>query len=620
MIPEYTISDFKTRTEPYEFIVTHSNNDFAREQLRLKMLDRAKELGVDKDFDRLWKLYIKAVGEKPGEAYSEPINGDMYTMFPEQPIALRCGEYVCTDAGVWTGAGKSAKEVIFHPLTITQRIINRDTGAEKLQLAFYRRGQWQYIITDKRTVASASQIIELSGSGIAVNSENAKEVVKYLGELEALGEDKIPVLRSISRLGWIDSKTFSPYMDDLVFDGNDKVRKLYAAVSQVGSYDTWKVAINRMRYSEKGLPARIALAASFASVLVKPLGLLSFFVHLWGIQSATGKTVATMAAASVWGNPPVSEYIQTFNGTNVGLEFMAGFLNNLPLILDEFQLSKDKRAFEPTVYMLAEGSGRLRGNKQGGIRDTLSWANTIISSGESPITNAVKGAGAYNRIVEIECKKAIFDDPAEMLRVLRANYGWAGREFVEYLQDKDAIPVARAVYADYYKKLTVGDTTEKQAMAAALLLTADWLSAKWIFADEHYLTVRDVAQFLHTSAEVDTGQRAYDYLCDMVIANANRFNPFSDIGECWGKMSEERDRAYIIRSVFERICEDGGFSSRSVLSWLITQHKIEPSIKSDGKVEPTRTAKIGRSVSRCVVLLMPGAAEESPEVEENQYI
>ena len=83
------------------------------------------------------------------------------------------------------------------------------------------------------------------------------------------------------------------------------------------------------------------LAASFASPILSLVGSLPFFVHLWGVDSGTGKTVGLMAAASVWGNPALGSYIQTFNATQVGHERTAAFLNHLPMCIDELQLTKD---------------------------------------------------------------------------------------------------------------------------------------------------------------------------------------------------------------------------------------------------------------------------------------
>src|SRR5699024_6386221 len=103
-----------------------------------------------------------------------------------------------------------------------------------------------------------------------------------------LNQDIIPEVKSVSRMGW-NEEGFSPYVSGIVFDSADTFRGAYNAITQVGSYDEWKAeALDARSYS---LTARIVLAASFASVLVEPLGCLPFFVHLWGMDSGTGKTV-----------------------------------------------------------------------------------------------------------------------------------------------------------------------------------------------------------------------------------------------------------------------------------------------------------------------------------------
>lgn len=79
---------------------------------------------------------------------------------------------------------------------------------------------------------------------------------------------------------------------------------------------------------------KFLLAASFASVLVKVLGGLPFFVDLWG-ETEGGKTVTLMVAASVWANPDESRFIGDFKTTDVALEAKADVLNNLPMILDD---------------------------------------------------------------------------------------------------------------------------------------------------------------------------------------------------------------------------------------------------------------------------------------------
>lgn len=52
-------------------------------------------------------------------------------------------------------------------------------------------------------------------------------------------------------------------------------------------------------------------------------------MHLWG-KSGTGKTVALIIAMSIWGNPAIGHLVKNLNSTNVGLERLSAFLNNLP--------------------------------------------------------------------------------------------------------------------------------------------------------------------------------------------------------------------------------------------------------------------------------------------------
>jgi uncharacterized protein (DUF927 family) len=114
--------------------------------------------------------------------------------------------------------------------------------------------------------------------------------------------------------------------------------------------------------------------------------------------------VALMLAASVWGDPALGSYTQTFNATQVGQERTAAFLNHLPLCIDELQLTKDSKGRSSfDVYQLAQGVGRARGKRNGGIELTPTWSCCILTTGESPLTSVSSGAGAVNRVIDIEC-------------------------------------------------------------------------------------------------------------------------------------------------------------------------------------------------------------------------
>lgn len=595
-VPIYTQSDFLETTKPYEFLHQFNDDKFIQQQLMGKIATNAQGVKV-RNFKALFKDYEKTLIKIGGG-----ITDVNVTRFDEQEFELKCGAWIADDGGVSIlMRGEGEVFACPHPIMPVMRLVNIDSNIEKLKIA-YRKGKfWRSVIADKRTLASANSIVSLADNGIAVTSENSRLLVKYISELENTNYDLIPEKSSVSRLGWIDGEGFSPYVDGLVFDGEECFNSFFTSVSKKGSFDKW---VNIAKEARKGdIPVRMILASSFASILVKKVEALSFFVHIWGSEAGIGKTVGLMFAASVWANPEMGKFIHTFNGTAVSQELSAGFVNSLPLILDEFQVLKDKKTFEQSVYMLAEGVGKGRGSKGGGVQRMQTWKNCILTNGEMPITNFMTGAGAFNRIVEIECEKKLFDNPQAILAIIRNNYGHAGKMFVEILQEDENMAYAQSLYEIYYNEIIKSETTDKQAMAGALLLTADRLATEWLFKDNRSLAFKDIAEHLQTKNEVDINERAYNFICETVASNINRFNEKVENAEIWGKLDSDNSKVFIIRNIFEKICDNGGYSSRAILSWLIRKELVEVAIeaKSNKKI-PTVQKKISGNNVRCVCL------------------
>lgn len=565
----------------------------------------AKSVGVN-GFKKLYKAYIDSLRIKNKEIMVPNV-----TQFDGQEMELDSGRWVADEFGIRTdGPYGSDIEACNHPIMPVLRLVNIDTGAEKLQIAYRKGKQWRKVIAEKGVLASANKILELANVGVAVTSESAKHLVQYFYDLESLNYERIPEKNSVSRLGWIEDEGFSPYVEELVFDGDANFRTFFESVKKRGSMEKWLGMARGIR--QKSVFARVILASAFASVLVKPLGGLPFFVHLWG-GTESGKTVGLMLAASVWANPEIGRFIHTFNSTAVGREKSAAFVNSLPLILDELQIVKDKREFDKDIYMLSEGAGRTRGTKSGGVDKTPTWANCILTSGEMPITGAGSGGGAVNRIIEIECREKLFEDPRGVADTVRKNYGFAGRAFVEHLQQDGAMERAADLFKRYSVQLGEGDTTEKQAMAAALVLTADNLATEWIFKDGRALTAGEISEFLRTKASVSAHERGYQYLCETISQNANKFlggdTPVSDV---WGRL-EDDDTAIVIRKVFDSICADGGYNAQALLSWLAQNNYLQTS-----KPHLTKTVRINNIPTRCVVLRLPQL--ENDDFEPLDYI
>ncbi|MBO7251780.1 MAG: DUF927 domain-containing protein [Oscillospiraceae bacterium] len=616
MVPtqyEYEYDDF-LGDAPYEKLYSYFGLPLVMSREVIKMADRAREVGF-RNFKTLWGEYLKIKDQERKQQLNLIPN---QTEFDDQALELNCGGWESTDWGIQRVNKFGIMEyACTHPILPVERLVNIDTGEVKLKLAYKRPGKdkkWQSIIIGKDVAADPKTLNKtLSSVGISITQKSAPILMEYLNEIEDSNYDIIPESKSIGRLGYIEGEGFSPYVDGLVFDGDASFRNLYNAVQSKGSQIKWyEMALECRKMS---VTARILLAASFASPLMSVVGSLPFFVHLWGVDSGTGKTVALMLAASVWGNPAVGSYTQTFNGTQVGQERTAAFLNHLPMCLDELQLTKNSKGQSNfDVYQLAQGVGRARGKKQGGVEMVPTWSCCFLTTGESPLTGVSAGAGAVNRVIDIECTSGTvaIKDGHRVSNVLKQNYGWAGQMFIKKLYSSDKIlNQVREVYQNFFKELCNGDSTEKQAMAAAAILTADLLATAWIFQDDAELTVEEIRSFLASKETVSAGNRAYEWLCDWVSANSNKFYSDSDApaGDAYGVI--EGTIAHINRGVFNKVVQEAGFSCSAVLSYLKSNRKIE----ANGR-KYTKCKRVNGVRTECVVLKLPSDAEEYDDFDE----
>ena len=561
VIPEYTADDYYNSSAPYEWLYQFKSDKFKLKQMTQKMKDKAGAVGV-KCFIALFNSYCEMQAQRSGEMLANS------TQFDGQDMELFSGEYICDETGVFVHDKFGYEQTICrHPIMPIQRLCNVDSGEERLKLAYKKGRFWRSIVVEKSTLASSSGILQLAANGIMVNSENAKQLSTYLLEMEQLNYDLIPEQKSVGRLGWISDHGFSPYVDDLVFDGETNFKHIFGAVKSSGSREAW-VNVMRSLRGEKS-PGRLFLAASFASVILEPCGLLPFFLHAWG-GTETGKTVGLMIAASVWACPKMGEFCTTFNSTLVGQEMTASFLNSLPMCIDELQIqsSSGVRDFDRIIYQLTEGVGRTRGAKTGGLQRMNTWRNCIITNGEHPISNSSSGGGAVNRVVEFECDEKVYSDLVGICSVISQNYGFAGREFVEFLQQDGMFEAVNEIQKEYYRELLKSDSTDKQAASASAILAADAIATELIFKDGNNLTVADLEKIMTKKAEVNVNQRALEFVYELAERNPNRFkaNEFGDYqGEVWGK--KEDDCIYFIKSVFDREMANAGFNSTAFLAW-----------------------------------------------------
>lgn len=591
VIPEYTADDFYNSSEPYAFLYQYKEDKFLLGQMREKLKAQAAKVGV-RGFIGLWNAYLETINQQRG------ISMDNATQFDGQEIELFSGQYICEETGVFMTDKYGYEQTICrHPIMPVERLVNIDSGEERLKLAYKKGRAWRSIIVEKSVIASSSSILQLAANGIMVNSENAKALSTYILEMEQLNYDLIPEQKSVGRLGWVGHHGFSPFVDDLVFDGETNFKHIFNAVKPEGSRNAWLYAMQDLR-KEKS-PGRLFLAASFASAILEPCGLLPFFLHAWG-GTEVGKTVGLMIATSVWACPKMGEYITTFNSTIVGQEMTASFLNSLPMCIDELQIQSSSgiRDFDRLIYQLTEGVGRTRGAKTGGLQKMNTWRNCIITNGEHPISNSNSGGGAVNRVIEFECDEKVYSDLVGICAVIQSNYGFAGREFVEHLQTDGAFDRVNALQKEYYRALLRSDSTDKQAASASAILAADHIATELIFKDGNNLTVADLEKIMTKKKEVNVNYRALEFVYELVERNPNKFkaNDFGEYqGEVWGK--QDAECIYIIKSVFDREMGNGGYNSTAFLAWA---KRNDITTTDNGK--RTKKARITGSATNCVCI------------------
>lgn len=223
--------------------------------------------------------------------------------------------------------------------------------------------------------------------------------------------------------------------------------------SRKGTLDSWQqnVAVPCLGNSRAVLSICIGLASPLLALLGEDNG----GFHLRG-NSSSGKTVCLGLGSSVWGG---GSLIRTWNATTNGLEGVATMHNDVLLPLDELGQADGKAAGE-AAYMLGNGQGKSRADKNGDARAAKRFRNLVLSSGEKSLSDVMAQVGQSSmagqdvRMVEIAADAGagygVFENIhgaktsqifAEALKhAVTQHHGHAGRAFVNLLADPKLQP------------------------------------------------------------------------------------------------------------------------------------------------------------------------------------
>lgn len=598
-------------------------NKIDRSEAKFKLMDRAKSLRVKSIAEEFIKEFQKAEQDKEKE---EKANRSLQTVenitnFYKDDIGkeypnMACGSWIATENGIFSSETSKARELVcHHPIMPIRRLKNLETNKEQITIAFKRDGLWSEMTVPKSNIASTQKIVELVDYGVQVNAENAKLLIKYLSDVEMYNADMIDIQRSTSKLGW-HGDTFVPYDLSIVFDGEYRFKTLFQSIQESGDYYKWVTLAKELRSCGR-LEPRIALAASFASVLIHPLNALPFIVDFYG-QTGGGKTVTINIAASIWGNPAPGAYVGNFRASDTNLEIRADMLNSLPMVLDDSKNASKyvQDNYESLIYNLCAGKGKGRSNKDLGVAEEKTWNCVTICNGENPISEFADSGGAINRIIEIECCEDIYENPAEINSTVMKNYGFAGRVFVGNLK-RFTPDELKEMKSDIEKGFDGYNFPAKQVMAISTLLLADKLATDFIFKDGRELTVEDVVDIPTRKKDVSEGQRCYEFIIESLSVYGQHFDAQFSCDQ-WG-FKETPDEygdvyVYFYPKPLENLLKNNGFSRKAFSAWAINRELIKHTGKRDTVIK-----RDGGSVMRLVAVKIIDIKDLEDE-QENEHV
>ncbi|WP_338662607.1 DUF927 domain-containing protein [Pararoseomonas sp. SCSIO 73927] len=363
------------------------------------------------------------------------------------------------------------------------------------------------------------RLVHSDGSRIAEELEDAGLHCSPSGRAKTLLRNFIGGVRSkrrlicVDRTGWHTSQgkpvfilpggeAFGPAAGSVILQtdhaGTD------GAFLPTGDLQGWKTNVAAFAVGNHRLA--LAICTALATPLLDVVGGDSGGIHIVG-DSQTGKSTTLYVAGSVWGKGARGAQVRQWRATANGLESAASETSDTALILDEMGQASAADVAD-TIYMLANGAGKLRAGKEGGARRTRTWRTMFLSTGE--ITLAAKLAEAQRKVMAgLEVRlvnlpanagagMGVFQNlhsmpgPGDLAKHLqlqaRTHYGTAGRAFLTQLvrarvsgqRDLEArVKGAQASFAKLHVPEDAAGQVRSVADRFALIALAGEMATEW---------------------------------------------------------------------------------------------------------------------------------------------
>lgn len=368
------------------------------------------------------------------------------------------GRFICREDGLYmedTNAPEGKKK-IGSPLKVLGRIKNPDGNGWGRLLELESNDHQKHICT----VATCDYI----GKGDAVLAKLCdlgfepahRYCVKYVLDYIATANCEDTYIHT-DKTGWYGNFYILP--DKIFGAANDHIKIYFKGSTDdlgfSGTLQDWQDNIGK--YCQGNSLLMFCAAYALSGVLLRPCNMEPGGLHLLG-PSSIGKTSDAYLVASICGNPNKG-YVNQWKMTANALEIIAFLRNDYTIILDELAQATAEDVSK-VCYMLPNGQGGGRMNKDISLRKILRWTVNFFSTGEISISQKIESTGklkAYAgqevRVINLPIRNDEhnyivtclhgFSTPGELMDHIKQSskgyYGTPLRSFLEALFHEDSL-------------------------------------------------------------------------------------------------------------------------------------------------------------------------------------
>jgi putative DNA primase/helicase len=329
-------------------------------------------------------------------------------------------------------------------------IKNRDGGEKRLAIP-------HTLTAGEKAIEIAGMLASL-GVGVVV-SKSARQLL-----LQFLTTDVKERVTAVPQIGWHPSGGMWVFVlpdDTIVPNGFKGARPVLQTASLhvqhgldvCGSAENWIKDVAGPLANNSNV--QLCVGTAFAGPLLKWANEPPGIFHLWG-ESKIAKSLAGAIGQSVWGKPKVPGEADAFGAswtaTAVGLERYAVLRSDIGAYFDEIGEGSPK-VIRPAVYVLANGSTKLRGTQDITLRRMESFRILGFSTGEPTMAAYLSAgcervpAGLTVRLIdvpaEVQAESAFETCPVDGIEDLGKRFyplstrlhGAVGRSWLQYLVD-----------------------------------------------------------------------------------------------------------------------------------------------------------------------------------------